>query len=164
MGDEVQLSMSLPLDSDGFLRRECPTCEREFKALSSSADEGSEPAEDAEPVESYFCPYCVVSAPANAWLTKAQVAVMNEIVRRELIEPELDKFERGLGKMNRSSGGLIDISVSLERDEPEPAPELSETDDMRCVDFTCHTSEPVKVLDNWSGEVHCLICGESAAT
>jgi hypothetical protein len=35
MSDEVQLSMSLPLDGDGFLRRECPTCEREFKWLPS---------------------------------------------------------------------------------------------------------------------------------
>ena len=25
--------MEIPLDSDGFLRRECPTCEREFKWL-----------------------------------------------------------------------------------------------------------------------------------
>ncbi len=31
--DEVMLEISMPLDSDGFLRRECPTCEREFKWL-----------------------------------------------------------------------------------------------------------------------------------
>ena len=35
MSDEVQLSMSLPLADDGFMRRECTTCEREFKWLPS---------------------------------------------------------------------------------------------------------------------------------
>ncbi len=29
--DKVSFGMTIPLDSDGFLRRECPTCEREFK-------------------------------------------------------------------------------------------------------------------------------------
>src|SRR6266511_2386951 len=98
MSDEIHLSMSLPLDSDGFLRRECPTCERE------------------------------------------------------------------IDRLNRSSGGLIGIEAHLERDEPEPAPELDETDDMRRIDFTCHPAEPVKVLDDWDGPVHCLICGEPALT
>ena len=31
--DRVSLAMSSPLDSDGFLYRECPICEREFKWL-----------------------------------------------------------------------------------------------------------------------------------
>lgn len=42
MSDEVQLSMSLPLDGDGFLRRECPTCEREFKWVPSPDPEADE--------------------------------------------------------------------------------------------------------------------------
>lgn len=64
MSDEVQLSMSLPLDGDGFLRRECPTCEREFKWLPSpdQLEEGNgesrAAATDAEPPEAYYCPYC----------------------------------------------------------------------------------------------------------
>jgi hypothetical protein len=28
---DMSVSMSLPLDEDGFLRRECPTCERQFR-------------------------------------------------------------------------------------------------------------------------------------
>lgn len=34
--------MSDPLDSDGFLRRECPTCEREFKWLPSCEGEAEQ--------------------------------------------------------------------------------------------------------------------------
>ena len=161
--------MSLPLDSDGFLRRECPTCEREFKWLSSPDPEAGEDTDTgaagaAEEPESYYCPYCAVTALPDAWLTKAQVAVMHEIVQRELIEPELGKLEREIDRLNRSSGGLIGIEARLERDETEPAPELDEADDMHRVDFTCHPAVPVKVLDDWDGPVHCLICGEPTAT
>jgi hypothetical protein len=169
MSDEVHLQMSLPLDSDGFLRRECPTCEREFKWLPSPDPEAGEDtavgaAGAAEEPESYYCPYCAITAPPDAWLTKAQVAVMEEIVQRELVEPELGKLKREIDRLNRSSGGLIGIEAHLERDEPEPAPELDETDEMRRVDFACHPAEPVKVLDDWDRPVRCLICGEPALT
>jgi hypothetical protein len=166
MSDEVQLSMSLPLDGDGFLRRECPTCEREFKWLPSPDTAGDEAViaedEEEEAPESYYCPYCAVTAPPNAWLTKAQVAAMEDIVRRELVDPELDKLERQIKRLNRRSGGLIGIEVRMDRDEPEPVPDLEESDDMRRIDFTCHPTEPVKVLDDWDRSVHCLICGAPA--
>jgi len=169
MPDKVQLSLSLPLDSDGFLRRECPTCEREFKWLPSPDPETHEDvvARATEPVEApdgYYCPYCAVTAPPDAWLTKAQVASAEAIVQRELIDPELHKLEREIDQLNRRSGGLIGIEVRLERDEPEPAPELNEPDDMRRIDFICHPTEPVKVLDDWDRPVHCPICGEPAVT
>ena len=47
--DKVTLGMTIPLDSDGFLRRECPTCEREFKWRPSEAEaeEAVESADDA---------------------------------------------------------------------------------------------------------------------
>jgi hypothetical protein len=116
MSDEVQLAMSLPLDSDGYFRRECPTCEREFKWLPSPDPEAEEDAAaettgPAEAPESYYCPYCAVTAPPDAWLTKDQVAAMEEIVQRELIDPELDKLAREVDRLNRSSGGLIGIEV-----------------------------------------------------
>ena len=31
--NEIRLSVPFPLDSEGFLRRECPSCRREFKWL-----------------------------------------------------------------------------------------------------------------------------------
>jgi hypothetical protein len=69
--DKVTLGMTISLDSDGFLRRECPTCERDFKWRPSEgeAEEAVESANDA----GYFCPYCGVQAPVDAWLTSAQV-------------------------------------------------------------------------------------------
>jgi hypothetical protein len=31
---------------------------------------------------------------------------------------------------------------------------------MTRVDFECHPTEPVKVLDDWDNPVHCRICGQ----
>lgn len=44
----MSFGMTIPLDSDGFLRRECPICEREFKWRPSEAEaeEDVEPADD----------------------------------------------------------------------------------------------------------------------
>ena len=31
--NEITMNISIPLDDDGFFRRECPFCQREFKIL-----------------------------------------------------------------------------------------------------------------------------------
>lgn len=155
--DEVMLEMSLPLDSEGFLRRECPTCEREFKWLPSSDDED---ADIAVPDDGgYFCPYCGVQAPADSWLTQAQADLAQNIVQRQVVGPMLKDFGKDMDRIGRNSGGLI--SVSMEFDEPNELDPLTEADDMRRVDFACHPGEPVKVLDDWDRAVNCLVCGEA---
>ena len=63
---------------------------------------------------------------------------------------------RHLGRSGRM------ISASLEIDLPPEVDPLIEVNDMRRVDFSCHPSEPVKVLADWSQAVHCLICGTPA--
>jgi hypothetical protein len=160
MSDEYETSMSVPLDSDGFLRRECPTCEREFKWFASpeGADGGANRDATPMPEGGYYCPYCAVQAPGDAWFTKQQLEVANAIVMQEFVEPELKKLDAAA---RRASGGFVEIKV--ERDELEEPQELTETDDMRRVDFGCHPDEPVKVLDEWTGPVRCLICGQPAS-
>lgn len=151
---EVTLGMSIPLDSDGFLRRECPTCEWEFKWLHTSDEEGT-----AAPVADggYFCPYCGFQAPTNAWLTQAQVELAQNVVATEVVGPMLNKFANEMKGIGRSSSGLISADVTY--DEPGKLDPLTEVDDMTRVDFECHPSEPVKVVDAWSKPVRCLICG-----
>jgi len=137
--DDVTLSMPIPLDSDGFLRRECPTCEREFKWLHTPDQEGSS---QSSADGGYFCPYCGVQAPGGSWLTGAQVALAQNMVATETIGPMLSKF------------------ANLRYDPPDKLDPLTEVDDMIRVDFECHPSEPVKVLDDWTTPARCLICGE----
>jgi hypothetical protein len=155
---EHQLSMSVPLDSDGFLRRECPTCEREFKWLPTP--DGEEPT--PPPTAGLFCPYCAVQADPGSWFTKAQIEQATAVMYDEVVAPELAEFKKSVEGMNRS-GGLIGIRAELSSEEPDPPAGLEEADDMRRVDFPCHPGEPVKVLDGWNSEVHCLICGAAVA-
>jgi hypothetical protein len=153
MTDEVELSISLPLDSDGFLRRECPTCERELKWQVAQEDEEATPPPDG----GYFCPYCAIQAPPDAWHTKPQLEMAQAIAAREVLGPELKKLQRSL----RGSGsGLLEAKLAYEL-PPEPDP-LTEDDDMRLVDFKCHPGEPAKVLDDWTRPVHCMLCGSAS--
>lgn len=148
--------MSLPLDSDDFLRRECPTCEREFKWLASQDDDES----TAAPEDGYFCPYCAIQAPPDAWHTKPQIEMAKVIAMREVMGPEIKKLERSMRHVGKNSGGLIEANLDYQLpDAPEP---LTEDDDMRRVVFACHPEEPVKVLDDWSRPVSCLLCGSPA--
>jgi len=145
--------MSIPLDSDGFLRRQCPTCERELKWLVTQDDDAEE---TPEPEGGFYCAYCAVQAPGGEWHTEAQVELAKSILLQQFVEPQLEDFSRNLQRLNRP-GGLI--SVSVEHEKSEPADPLTETDDMKRVDFECHPETPVKVLDDWAREVHCPICG-----
>jgi hypothetical protein len=146
--------MSVPLDSDGFLRRECPTCEREFKWRPTPDGEVTTPA----PADGLFCPYCAVQAAPGSWFTRAQIEQAKMIVYDEVVTPELKELKRSVDAMN-SSGGLIDIRAELSIEEPDRPAELEEIDDMRRVDFACHPTEPIKVLDDWDSDVHCMVCG-----
>jgi len=150
--DEIELSMSVPLDSEGFLRRQCPTCEREFKW--KPAGEGVE--ETPSPEGGYFCPYCAVQAPPDSWWTEAQIEDAKARAFDQVVKPQLDKLADAAG-----SSGFLEVEVSVP--EPDEPPKLDEQDDMRQVVFPCHPEEPVKVLDEWDRAVHCLICGNTTA-
>jgi ribosomal protein S27E len=151
MSDEFQTSMSVPLDSDGFLRRECPTCEHEFKVfIDQEGDEEAE-AQDAPP-GGYYCPYCAIQAGPDAWFTKAQLDAAKSKLMEEFVDPMLDDFKRSVENSPF-------VSVNVDKTD-ETVPDLTETDDMRRVDFACHPGTPVKVADDHTGPVHCMICGQ----
>ena len=147
MNDEIRVPVSLPLDSDGFLRRECPTCEREFKWFSH--EEGDA---DAEVVDQYFCPLCGVASGTDSWWTPAQLEYMQGVSG-----PAIDQFAQDL--IANAFKGLRfkpNRSFSFGIDTPDA---LAELDDMTIVEPPCHPSEPVKVPEEDAARVHCLVCG-----
>lgn len=150
---EIQIPVSVPLDADGFIRRECPTCERELKWLATPDGEEGTPA----PEGGYFCPYCAVQAPASAWWTKAQLEAVEAKLHNEAVKPLLDDFGKSLEQASTSH-----VRITSKPMPRANEPQLSESDDMRRIDFGCH-SEPVKVLEDWDGVVHCPLCGGPAA-
>jgi hypothetical protein len=150
----TEIPMDLPLDKDGFLRRECPTCERQFKWWPTSSEEASEVIQEAP--EAYFCPYCHEPASPDAWWTKEQLEYAQELAAAEVLGPQLRRFKSDMERMNRRSKGIRFETSLLQFSRPEP---LAEPDDMVRVDVPCHPEEPTKVGAEWDGEVACLVCG-----
>jgi len=147
------MSVPVPLDDDGFLRRACPTCKREFKWM---------PSNEAEPVPDggYACPYCAQRADAH-WLTEGQLAVLLDAAGRDKVDPMLDEFADDIRSMNRP-GSLLRFDVEISPRGPRPT--LTEPNDMMRVDPACHPKEPIKVAEDWTGVVHCLICAAPIRT
>jgi len=180
----IAFNISLPLDSDQFLRRECPLCLRQFKIETQEADrqsliereleayllqEGLEiRAESADATEAdedeLWCPYCGQTAPRNQWWTQEQIAyihvfgynIMAQIINEQLIRPMKRKFS---GRQR----GLISIKFEgkeMEYQEPWISPE---PDDMTIHTLPC-CGLRVKVDDDWSRPIYCYRCGFPHAT
>jgi hypothetical protein len=141
----MEIPISFPLDSEGFVRRECPSCEREFKWLWADSDE-----EATQPSSlGYSCPYCAAWAQPDQWFTEAQV----EHIRASAMGPvkdEVDQIFSGLKALRYKPGERL----------PTPPKLPAEPDDMRRVEFDCHPDDPLKLIEGWTGPIHCLICSQ----
>ena len=156
--DELRISVSLPLDDDGFLPRSCPTCERPFKWLHTEPGEGG-----TEPLASgFFCPYCRRQAASDQWFTLEQVVAIEQATYDEVVEPFTERLQASVDEINRSGGGLFSARLDIEREAERPV-EPAEATAMRQAAFACHPGEPLKVLSEVP-RTHCLICGAPETT
>lgn len=148
------ISLEIPLDKDGFVLRECPACEREFRWHISPDDDGGEPT----PPDGYFCPYCGKRASPDSWFTQAQVDFLSASAMHQVVGPQLDEI---LGGFAMESPSLkIEVTGSVGAAEPASLEENLDAETRR-VDFSCHPAEPLKVDPDWEGKLHCLICGST---
>ena len=137
----MEIHVSLPLDSDGYIRRQCPRCARTFKW--HFTEDGVEESGSTE-VEVYFCPYCGEPSALDQWFTDEQVDYIQTLASNEAIK---------VVASNLKSSASLKLKVP---DATPPAP-LFELNDMVAVEPPCHPAEPLKVIDEWSEELHCLI-------
>jgi len=177
----ISFNIGLPLDSEQFLRRECPLCLRQFKIETTEADrqsliereleayllqegpevraEGTDTAELDQEESELWCPYCGQIAPRGQWWTQEQIAyvhvfaynIMVQIVNDELIHPMKRRFS------GRQSG-LVSIRFEgkeMEYQEPWISPE---PDDMTIHALPC-CGLRVKLDDDWLRIVYCYQCG-----
>ena len=152
----MEMQVSLPVDKDGFLRRECPHCERQFKWFHGSTDE--RPVDFLEP-ENYVCPYCGEPAGHGSWWTLEQLTYMHEAAKGPIMEEAAQKLRQALGGVGSRGNSFVRVEVK-EPKQPEPPMPLVEPDDMMMVEPPCHSFEPLKVADDWTESIHCLMCGE----
>lgn len=155
----MEISISLPLDNDGFLRRECPTCDQEFKWHSGPASQDAEL--HADPA-TYFCPLCGEPADPDSWWTQSQLDLA-EAAAVAAATQELDEdFGAMIKDLNRGTS-MVTFSLSGHIDPPDEPMPLTEPDDMEIIASPCHSYEPVKVPVELAGPFYCLVCGAAFA-
>jgi hypothetical protein len=153
-----EMSVSLPLDSDGFLRRECPHCNSAFKWHDGSANEEAE--QQQVPTDTFFCPLCGQPAGPDSWWTAAQLVAI-EAAQEMMLAHELGDAFKQLERDTRRNK-FVQFEAGKIR-EPEPPEPITEPDDMAVVTSPCHSWEPVKVPDDHTGTLYCLVCGSAFA-
>lgn len=173
---EIIFEISLPLDSDGFLRRECPLCNKQFKVefteeerktlvqkeienylLQNDMLQRTEDSEVSDEIE-YWCPYCGQIAKSNMWWTPEQleyVQIFPYNYMAEVINKQLKEWKRQFSKAGK---GLISIKIDtkeMQYKEPWISPE---NDDLTVVSLPCCNLK-IKIEDDRSGQYYCYKCG-----
>ena len=174
---EIKINISLPLDDDGFFRRQCPFCCREFKVLlekeelddfvlkgidsfmieqqEKDVDSGMNEYSETE----FTCPYCEQCAPHDSWWTQEQhdyirVYVENiaaKIINEKLIRPLKREF-------SGSRSGPISINFKgeeMKQKEPWISPEPN---DLEIFNLPC-CNRKLKIQEDWKKEIYCFFCG-----
>jgi endogenous inhibitor of DNA gyrase (YacG/DUF329 family) len=149
----MEIPVEFPLDADGFLRRECPSCAREFKWHHGPTN--SRPDDAVDPPR-YTCPLCGKQADHDQWFTQDQVHYQQQVVEfyaMDAVNDAMKEAVRGSKSLRYEPG---------ENTAPAPTP-LTEPNDMLIIESPCHPWEPVKVPEERadSGSLYCLVCGET---
>jgi DNA-directed RNA polymerase subunit RPC12/RpoP len=174
----VSFSVSLSTDREGFLRRECVSCGREFKtevdsseltwALAAQCERaglqvGMTTGSDDGPPPVLRCPFCGHEAPGTDMHTRETIDYMKRLVYREYVVPMLNRFtadlEKSFGRRGRS-GGLFSISMEFKGSrEIAPVRPMHGPDspDMKIIQFLC-CGKQIKVPEAWDVAA-CSYCG-----
>lgn len=153
----MDVPVSLPLDSDGFLRRECPHCMQEFKWHHGPANEE---AEQAPPAEVYHCPLCGQPAGLESWWTPEQLDYIQQAAMPSVMQSLEDELD---GMFRSTNSKHLSIKRTGHLDSREAPMPLVENDDMSIVTSPCHAYEPVKIPEPAASPLYCLICGSPFA-
>ena len=166
MSSPQRLEVVLPRDASGFVRRQCPSCQRIFKTRPSRFDSRAlhrrlvalfpfeNPHEGYEPVPTWTCFYCGHQADADEWLVRDHVAYLESLARslaNHVRYEQLSHVSRTLAQNPRPT------FVAVAPDAlPEGMPE--EPEDLRPLHLVCCGDE-VKSLWDWDGPFYCPRCG-----
>ena len=145
----MDIPIELPLDADGFLRRQCQNCRGEFKWHLGPTPNRPHTAIDPA---MYTCPLCGTPAPYDQWSTEDQSRYQQETVEFYAVDAINDELKWAFGSNYKPGKNTA----------PAPTP-LHEPNDMLIIESPCHPWEPVKVPQQRadSGLLHCLVCGQT---
>lgn len=153
----MEIPLTLPLDDDGFLRRECSQCGRQFKLhpgpASAEAEGRSDPAE-------LHCPICGQPGTSDSWFTQDQI----DYVQAQAMAAATDRMNEATKDLFKSFSGnrsLIGVTHSGGFDGPDAPAPVVEPNDMVIVSSPCHGYEPIKVPESRPEQLHCVVCGQA---
>jgi hypothetical protein len=174
---EIIQAVSFPLDEEGFFRRECPFCMKEFKVL-LTADElnnisqreiesymieqndgvDSEGSDDSDELE-YICPYCGQTAPAKSWWTQEQIEYLHIFARNILADLVNEHLIRPMKNTFRGQKSSF-ISLTFEGNELEKTEAWIslEINDMKVFELAC-CNRRIKINDDHKKLTYCFFCG-----
>jgi hypothetical protein len=148
---DANIEISLPLDNDGCLSRECPYCKMRFKIHKDDMDGEKLPAE-------IFCPYCGQSDSKDEFWTSEQIKYFHDIAVFKVVAPQLDEFKNSIRSLNTISSAFgLKVNVDGEEISMPMAPEEIEDMTLRkriCCDIA------IKIDNTWTKEFYCPICGK----
>lgn len=151
-------TFALPADSDGFLRRECPSCRRQFKV--KAVDTFSAVLSERAALDEYelsggmtgHCPLCHEMVVRGDWRTDAQRRYIPNI----RMDGTAHLYASQLLSASKGSRALIELAGF----PPGAALETPvDTNDMDIVLPLCHESYPLKVPSDWCEDLSCFMCG-----
>lgn len=89
-------------DDDGFIGRECPSCQQYFKVRPGTG----------LPTKMCHCPYCEHEGDISEFTTAAQKEWAKSLAVKEVVEPQLRKIEKSMKELERASSEFIKIRVT----------------------------------------------------
>jgi len=171
---DIVLNISIPLDDEKFLRRECPHCVQEFKVQISpedlisfadkriksflTDDDNRKSDGDEEEITKYFCPYCGQEAPTTDWWTQEQLSYLMVYTKNIMAKTFNDEFIKPMKRNINKSSGLSSISFKGSEMKYEDPWISDEVNDMRVFDLPC-CNEKVKIIEDWRKNIFCFYCG-----
>ena len=147
---EVRLSISIPLDEDGFTELECDFCKIRFMITGDDYENKDMPF--------FFCPIC--GLPNN--LGTFYCPEILEKAQQMAAEWAMKEINRTFGKTIKDINKSGILKMSMEMPRPEPDIELYKPIDDYTMHKTkcCQMSIKVRAIDEEIG-IYCPICGET---
>ncbi|WP_416866752.1 MAG: hypothetical protein ACMVP2_03640 [Imperialibacter sp.] len=109
--DHIQIS--IPLDDDGFLGRECLKCKRYFKLKPGTG----------QPTRYCHCPYCDYEGDSDTFWTPEQNRYLESMARKigfeKYVDPMIKEFTKSLKELeSESKGSMFQIKVKENASRP----------------------------------------------
>ena len=142
------MSISIPLDEDGYLLLQCPRCGEFFKVLSEDYE--------AEDIEDLWCPMCGIKSD-SFWPDE-----VIELAKAKVLNQVLGDFSSELAKIGRTTSrqSLIQMTVSSHFTEEREGDMLPSVDAFQVATCGfCGRKEKLKPLPKYIG-AFCAFCGE----